>query len=195
MPKHPKFVNRTGNTVGQYTVLKYTGHEYWVCVCNKCGTERNIPSAYLAQGRAYLCKICTPRITSQGKRYKSSKPPGEVAFNSLFLRYMHSARHRKVEWALDKEQAKALFNGDCFYCGHPPSSITPKPGSKEYQECKSWFLYNGIDRVDNSRGYTTKNCVSCCKVCNYMKHILSVEEFLSHIYAIHNHCNLTEKAA
>lgn len=36
---------------------------------------------------------------------------------------------------------------------------------------------NGIDRVDSSIGYTIQNSVPCCKICNYAKHNLTLEEF------------------
>jgi len=45
--------------------------------------------------------------------------------------------------------------------------------------------YNGIDRVDNSRGYESGNVVSCCGVCNMLKHVLSKEEFLARIEKIY----------
>jgi hypothetical protein len=51
--------------------------------------------------------------------------------------------------------------------------------------CGGYYLYNGIDRVDNTLGYSKENCVSCCKICNYMKQVLTLEEFYSHIRRIH----------
>jgi 5-methylcytosine-specific restriction endonuclease McrA len=41
------------------------------------------------------------------------------------------------------------------------------------------FLYSGIDRKDNEKGYTEENCVPCCKRCNGIKgEWLSYEEML-----------------
>jgi len=40
---------------------------------------------------------------------------------------------------------------------------------------------NGIDRQDNAKGYIPGNCVSCCRICNYAKHALTLEEFKSWI--------------
>ena len=37
---------------------------------------------------------------------------------------------------------------------------------------------NGIDRVNNKKGYTKDNCVSCCKVCNMMKWTLDANDFI-----------------
>jgi len=38
-------------------------------------------------------------------------------------------------------------------------------------------LFNGIDRVNNSAGYTNHNTVPCCKTCNLAKRDSTVEEF------------------
>jgi len=36
---------------------------------------------------------------------------------------------------------------------------------------------DGVDRVDNTKGYTKENCVPCCKICNRLKSDLTKEEF------------------
>jgi deferrochelatase/peroxidase EfeB len=46
---------------------------------------------------------------------------------------------------------------------------------------------NGLDRVDNNRGYVFSNVVSCCFKCNQMKGKLSVQEFLNHIIKVVDH--------
>ena len=51
--------------------------------------------------------------------------------------------------------------------------------SMEAVKHKDRLLHNGIDRVDNSKGYHPENCVPCCKTCNIAKQSMSVEEFLA----------------
>lgn len=46
---------------------------------------------------------------------------------------------------------------------------------------------NGIDRVDNNKGYTLNNCVPCCKTCNQAKHRLSQEYFIEWVEKIYKH--------
>ena len=66
----------------------------------------------------------------------------------------------------------ASGKANCHYCGKPPN--------KSHRKCDT-FLYNGLDRVDNSIGYIASNVVPCCYICNKMKGELPVEVFLEHL--------------
>lgn len=61
------------------------------------------------------------------------------------------ARERGLEWSLPSALAEDLVTDNCFYCGAEPGPT------------------NGIDRVDNVRGYVEDNVVSCCARCNTAK--------------------------
>ena len=37
----------------------------------------------------------------------------------------------------------------------------------------------GIDRVDNTLGYTSNNVVSCCTECNFMKRTMNYQTFIN----------------
>ena len=81
----------------------------------------------------------------------------------LYKKYIYEKRANKynIEFTLTDNECIDLFNGDCFYCSQKSSSI----------------LLNGIDRLYNNFGYYTDNCVSCCKMCNYIKYIYNVDNF------------------
>lgn len=64
-----------------------------------------------------------------------------------------AAATRGIEWHLTDEEAKTMLTSPCIYCKHLDLSVR----------------VNGIDRLDSSKPYTTENCRSCCKDCNYMK--------------------------
>lgn len=83
--------------------------------------------------------------------------------------YKKSAARRNHLWELSQEQAESLFKGNCVYCGSPPT-----------QNLRG-HLYNGIDRVDNSKGYAPTNVVSACGYCNMAKRGNSVQEFFAWI--------------
>lgn len=50
------------------------------------------------------------------------------------------------------------------------------------------IAYNGIDRLNPNIGYQKDNCVSCCTICNYMKHTLQKEDFLKQVEKIYDFC-------
>jgi hypothetical protein len=52
------------------------------------------------------------------------------------------------------------------------------------------FTRNGIDRKDNSKGYTIDNVVSCCFICNKGKWTQSVGEFKTWLTRVNNHMNV-----
>jgi hypothetical protein len=82
----------------------------------------------------------------------------------------YKAKQRGKTWNLSPEVAFKLITSECLYCGYVPSWPTSRVG---------------IDRVDNSIGYTEDNCVSCCFTCNSAKGEKSVEEFIAWIKLIH----------
>jgi len=78
-----------------------------------------------------------------------------------YNKYMNSARKRDIIFNIDKELCFDLINKPCNYCGELIQGIP-----------------NGIDRKISTVGYTPENCVSCCKMCNYMKSCLDDDVFL-----------------
>jgi hypothetical protein len=55
------------------------------------------------------------------------------------------------------------------------------------------YTYNGLDRVNNSKGYTRTNVVPCCIICNNAKRTLSLSEFLEWIGQVYEHSILNKK--
>jgi hypothetical protein len=64
-----------------------------------------------------------------------------------------SAQKRGITWELDDESAKKMLVRPCVYCNFINLSVR----------------VNGIDRMDSRGPYSERNCVPCCKDCNYMK--------------------------
>jgi len=50
--------NHAGKTFGSWTVLEYTGKQYWLCRC-KCGAELEIYSGNLVRGNTTQCRSCS----------------------------------------------------------------------------------------------------------------------------------------
>src|ERR1035437_10202550 len=113
--------------------------------------------------------------------YSRRLSDGESAFNAVWNDYVQQSRRRKLKWSLTKNGPRKLFRGYCFYCGTSPIAVKTIPNGQ------GSFVFNGIDRRDNSLGYDKKNCVPCCMICNFMKRSMGVEEFLAHIRRIAGH--------
>jgi len=94
--------------------------------------------------------------------------------------YKRSAKKRKLEWDLTEEQFSKITQQDCYYCGAEPNNIAKQKG--KYGE----YTYNGLDRVDNTKGYTIDNVVSCCKFCNVAKNNHTLQEYKDWIKKSYN---------
>ena len=57
------------------------------------------------------------------------------------------------------------------------------------------FRYTGIDRYDNTLGYTLENSVPCCKQCNRIKTDMAASEFAERLERIVARRNMWERTA
>jgi hypothetical protein len=164
-------------------VFKGGTHSMWNCIC-VCGKPYVAYGTTLRKSKTISCGCY--------KQQKMRKPKGEAGFNDLFNEHKKFCRKKNRESTLTKEQFKKLNQDNCAYCGEVPKNvhIAHHGRSKEHIEHEK-YVYNGIDRVDSSKGYIEGNCVTCCKLCNIAKHNLNVEEFYNRIVRIYNY--MTEK--
>lgn len=171
-------INLTGQTFGRLTVVSYGGRNkhgqnVWNCTC-MCGASHTVLGFILRRGESKSCGCL--QIESRRKML------GEAAYNTLLRNYKRNAEDRGLTWDLTELEFRLLTKGCCNYCGSLPSQ-TQKPNSKT----GGVYLYNGIDRVNSSTGYSKQNCVSCCGPCNKMKWDLTHSEFISQIQKILSH--------
>lgn len=96
----------------------------------------------------------------------------ESGLNAFYYNTKASTIKRGYSFDLTLNEASILSQKVCTYCGKEPDQVLSSFRN---------FIYNGIDRVDNTKGYVSENCVPCCKTCNRMKDTLSLDEFKSHI--------------
>jgi len=179
MNRKKQAVNIVGNRYGLLTVVARSDKNYrkkwplWVCRCD-CGNITEVRGNSLKTEGTKSCGCLKRECQSHRKL-----PPGIRGFNQLLLRYKNGARSRGLEFNLTKEDVVNLFLGNCFYCGKSPSQIV------KIREYDSVFIYNGIDRIDNSGPYSIENTVSCCKECNSMKADSALKDFVIHIKQIY----------
>jgi hypothetical protein len=94
---------------------------------------------------------------------------GGVVANCMLNAIRKNAAKRNKAWELSATEAFNLFTSKCHYCDADAGFPVRR---------------NGIDRVDNSRGYTASNCVPCCKYCNAGKADRTLSEFKSWAKAV-----------
>jgi len=168
---------KTGTRFGRLTVLgrgrtKPCKHITWRCRC-VCGKVVEIVSQALRDGRSRSCG-CWQReqFATVSKRYWR-KTSGDASFNLFVKSVRESARSRNLVIELTPDQIKSLSSRPCIYCGRSNTSVTH--GKNMFGA----FKHVGIDRVDNSAGYTVANSVPCCADCNRAKGMLSRNAFLA----------------
>lgn len=151
------------------------GKTWWLCKCD-CGNEKKIPAKNLIKDNC--TKSCGCLVKEQNK--KNRLPRGYASFNRLLCTYKIGARKRNLEFKIDDDQFKKLTKQNCYYCGREPSTTQhSKNNSGDY-------VYNGIDRINNAKGYSLDNCVPCCFICNKMKMDLNVNDFFERIKNIYD---------
>ena len=144
------------------------GHLYYGCSCD-CGEKVGVYGATLVGGRSKSCGC-----------YKRKKK-WESHIAAVFRAYRDGAIKRGYEFNLSIDEIKSIIFKDCHYCGIPPSNSKDVSASR----CQKGIMkYNGIDRVDNTRGYSVDNCVPCCYICNRAKSNMDHNDFMSWINAI-----------
>lgn len=162
----------TGRRFKTYTALEPVGRAsggsvIWRCVCN-CGKEANHQIGNLKNGNI-RCKC-------------QNLPRDESAFRELYYSYRRNATKRNTrEFDLDRDTIfRQLVTSRCSYCGIEPA--------QQFKNKTGTFLYNGIDRIDNTVGYVPGNVVPCCGICNKAKHTMSRQQFLTWLARAAKHC-------
>ena len=168
-------IDLSGKVFNKLTVIDYSyrdkGRIFWNCLC-ECGNTSVCVTATLNSGGATQCYAC-------GRKFN---PKGQSGRTALYRQYKHDAKKRGYGFNLSKDDFKELTSQNCIYCGQEPSHIIKTNTTDNHGD----YVYNGIYRVDNNKGYEIDNCVTCCRLCNWMKRDLTTSEFKNHIQKIIN---------
>lgn len=151
-------------------------YRYLTCLC-ECGSIFTTRKGNVLSGYTKSCPVCS----KERQRKSVSKTCGESSFNTVFSKYKQNAERRGHSFELTKEEFKNLITQPCIYCGKVLGNV--KRGNNGN------FCYTGLDRKDNSKGYTLENVVPCCLFCNREKNALTLEEFAEKIDKILKNSN------
>jgi 5-methylcytosine-specific restriction endonuclease McrA len=169
-----------GEKFGKWTVLDFNKIKKKYKIQCDCGNIRYYAKhAFDGTGKKTIegCFDCI-----QKKSRPHVQLPNDLSIKrKIYDNYKRAAKKRNYEFSLDEETFFNLIFKDCFYCGSGLSMTV-----YERRFAKRSVDYNGIDRVDNTIGYTKDNCVSCCKICNNAKSTLSIDEFDNWIKKLYN---------
>lgn len=174
-------INLEGQKFNKLLCLEYVktdkrGNARYLWKCD-CGKTKEIDGSKVKNG---YTKGCGCLIGELNRRGRHRLDYGEASFRAYYKEYEYSAKRRGREFSLTVEEFKELTQQLCYYC-----NTKPEYEHKRNQGFNGSYKGNGVDRVDNNRGYVKENCVSCCKICNIMKQSLEETEFLDKIRSIY----------
>ena len=162
----------------------------WEVECD-CGNQTLATPADVKGGRNKSCGCmaaehrATLHTSPKSHRFETRYTPIVALAKIVWRGYRSREKDRGYgDEILDFDSFYSLSQEQCYYCGRPPSNSFNLKGDDQKAEP---FIYNGIDRIDSSKGHIIDNVVPCCKICNWMKSDLTLDEFLDQIESIYKH--------
>lgn len=171
MPKNNKPELQPGKKYNRLTVVSFHHSDKrwgkWYNVKCDCGNEKVVMGSAMTSGNTKSCG-CLSKEVKASKRI--SKNHSEIT--AIILGYKRHAERRGFKWELTRKDVEEIVKMDRFYYKSKPNNI-----KKTKNSIKGGLVYSRIDRIDNTKHYTKKNTVPCCKICNYAKSNMSLQEF------------------
>ena len=133
--------------------------------------------------KAWICQINAETITvltldslyKRRRRGRARVQPYQAGVNRIYTSYRYRCKTRNIFFSISVEQFYKLSQKRCVYCNAAPAN----------RERGFDFIYNGLDRKDNRKGYTKDNSLPCCGTCNSLKsNILTYDEMVAAMRAI-----------
>lgn len=192
-----KKIDRSGKQYKYLTVLRESaiqrlpGKVLWDCRCI-CGKLLEVSSSNLSRGQA-SCGCQRGKTTSIRQKDRVF-----AIQKYVFQRNVQgTARARNISVEINEHDFARLCVKSCYYCGSEPykKAEDKQHGSNKALRSDKFILYNGLDRLDSSRGYTIDNVVPCCPRCNYAKNTMTVDEFVEWVGSVYEHMKFSQRAA
>lgn len=110
------------------------------------------------KGHAPIAGTERTRFYKGQPSWNKGKGTGRDPIKPKYNAYKSNAKKRGLLFTINLSEFKVFLSLPCVYCGSASS---------------------GIDRVDNTQGYTDGNMAPCCEICNHMKWNLTKDDFLA----------------
>jgi hypothetical protein len=178
-----KYIDFTGKKINRLLVIKPTnnrsprGNIIWECKCD-CGKIVYLHSGKLSSKQTISCGCYRTEILR--KNAKPKNPIGITPANRLYYNYKQNAKLRYLDFSLTFDEFIKLISKPCYYCGEEHYIKTVNIRFRE-----DYILHNGLDRIDNMKGYTINNVVPCCSICNYARRDLTQQDFKNWVKKIY----------
>jgi 5-methylcytosine-specific restriction endonuclease McrA len=163
-----------GDKINRLTVTGWTYRDnrlLAVCRC-QCGGIVIRPRAKITSGESKSCGCLREQTV---RRYDN----GDAVRYKIFKQYQRAAAKRELVFELKETEVHQLLESPCSYCGVTPTRRATETTRAKLKLKEDSLLVNGIDRIDNSLGYTKSNSVACCWQCNRAKGARPLGEFLT----------------
>lgn len=116
---------------------------------------------------------------SKQDSYLAKLPEYQASFNKIYGEYKAKANLRGRRFLLTKHEFRQQCERPCTFCMSAPTAR-----ASHHNVFNGAWEYNGLDRIDSSKGYIVSNIQPCCFICNQLKSNLDEEVFLNHIKKI-----------
>lgn len=168
----PKIL-QPGVVFGRLTVLERVKTEQgwrYRCQCC-CGNTTLVYGWCLRKGETKSCGCF---------RSEKGLQPGQAGFLVAARECRRGAARRGIPFDLTEADLASLFPQACHYCGSPPSRFVGTRVTNAFNR----YSCNGIDRIDNTKGYSPDNVVPACWMCNRTKGTQDSKSFLTWVMRI-----------
>jgi hypothetical protein len=167
------------------------GSVLWRWQCS-CGNVVERTKTYL--NRVSTCGHGCPysrelhAIANRGREPELKHPVGHSGAMRLYDIYRRRCRKRGLGFDLTFDQFRELTSQCCHYCGAPPAMLyVHQYDRSERARRHAEYVFNSLDRIDNSLGYVLSNSRPSCHLCNMMKRTMGEDEFKQQIARIYHH--------
>lgn len=197
-----RLINNPGDKFGKLTLVREgsrkNGDRSWICSCDCSPTKEVNHTIKQNDLRSGKTKSCGCICRNQDYNYKIE---GQATWVYLFSQHKRGTvrKNRVLSNHLTIEDYKKIAKLNCFYCGIEPRKFNVYNNTKikkvrDITIDRAYVKCNGIDRYDNTLGYTINNSVPCCSECNYIKSSKSGKNFeiwlnRVHTYMLNNNNN------